>query len=191
VTYRRAARAWPPGELAAVYRAAADRGAKTTHLDRERLATDPVGPLSSAVPWLARLAGAVHVLHVLPEPVGDRVADGREIAANLFAAVDQAATGAVYLCDLALTGAKRGDPVADWVSYAVEQASDALPRLSYTARPPSLIAHTEEAARCLAVAIDHAHADPSAAPSAIADALGHLLVVSAITDTAYERQSGG
>ena len=50
-------------------------------------------------------------------------------------------------------------------------AADALARVSYTASPPSLINHAEDAARWVAVAIDQAHADPPSAPRAIADAL--------------------
>jgi hypothetical protein len=63
------------------------------------------------------------------------------------------------------------------VAYTIGQASAELPRVSYTASPPSLTSHAEEAAQWVAVAIDQAHGDPPAAPRAIADALGHLLVV--------------
>ena len=53
--------------------------------------------------------------------------------------------------------------------------------------PPSLTIHAEEAARWVAVAIDQAHDGPPA-PRAIADALGHLLVVCGFADLAYDRR---
>jgi hypothetical protein len=93
----------------------------------------------------------------------------------------------LYLCDVALESADRADPVDEWVSHAVEHAADVLPEVSFTARPPSLISHAEEATRSVAVAIDQAHADPPAAPRAIADALSDLLVVRVFAEVVAAR----
>ena len=101
--------------------------------------------------------------------------------------LDETAAGALRLCHLALEVADRSDAADEWVSYTVEQTSEALPAVSVTARPPSLIGHAEEAARWVAVSIDHAYADPPAAPRAIADALSHLLVLCVFADDVADR----
>jgi hypothetical protein len=180
-TYHRASRAWSLDELVGVYRAAVERGERSSP-PTDRPPSDPVGPLTQAIPHLIRLAAATHVLHVLPELAGERIVQGQEIIDQLYSTVDQTAAEALFLCSLALEASDRFDPVDEWVSHAVEQASDALPHLLLRAQPPSLIGHAEEAGRWVAVAIDLAHADPSAAPRAISDALGHLLVLCAFAD---------
>ena len=185
-TYRRAARAWPPDELADAYRAAIARGRQ---VDPSEPGDHPIAPLSTAIPRLVRLAAAVHVLHVLPQRPSERTADGVAIVEQLLSTLDQTAAGALRLCHFALEAADRTDPVDEWVSYALEESADALAHVSFTARPPSLINHAEEAARWVAVAIDQAHSDPPAAPRAIADALSHLLVVCVFADLAAGRQA--
>jgi hypothetical protein len=107
----------------------------------------------------------------------ERTPGGLEIVEQLLATLEETGAGALYLCNVALECADRTDSVDEWVSYAVEESPDALPHVSFTALPPSLISDAEEATRCVAAAIDQAHADPPAAPRAIADTLSHLLVV--------------
>jgi hypothetical protein len=154
----------------------------------EPCSPDPVGSLTSSIPRVVRVAAAAHIVHVLPGSTSERTTDGVALVDQLLTALDQAASGALRLCQLALEAADLTDPVDEWVSCALEETADALPRLSLTANPPSLIEHAEEAARCVAVAIDHAHSDPPAAPRAITDALGHLLVICVFADTAYDRK---
>ena len=101
---------------------------------------------------------------MLPTRANDSTPDGVALVAQLLSTVDQTAAASLRLCHLAIESADRADPLDEWVAYALGQASDALPRVSYTASPPSLISHAEEAARSVAVAIDQAHADPPAAP---------------------------
>ena len=122
----------------------------------------------------------------MPSRARERTAGGLGIVEQLLSRLDETDAGALYLCDVALECAERTDPVDEWVSYAVEQAADALPHVSFTASPPSLIGHAEEATRWVAVAIDQAHADPPAAPRAIADALSHLLVVRVFAEVVAE-----
>ena len=184
-TYRRAARPWSLDELAETYRLAIGRGAEPDPADPSH---HPIQPLSTAIPRLVRLAAAVHILHVLPTRASERAPNGLAIVDQLLSTLDQTAAGALYLCHLALETAERDDPVDEWVSYALEQAAEALPHVSLSTRPPSLIHHAEEAARWVAVAIDKAYSDPPAAPRAIADALGHVLVVCVFADLAYDRQ---
>ena len=172
--YRQVARARTLDELTGTYRSAI---ARDSQYAGEAPATHPIGPLSSTIPRLGRLTAAAHILHIVPSRARERTAEGLEIVEQLFATLEETDAGALYLCNLALECADRTDPAGEWVSYAVEEAADALPHVSFTASPPSLIRHAEEAARCVAVAIDQAHADPPAAPRAIADALSHLLVV--------------
>jgi hypothetical protein len=185
-TYRRASRDWSPDELLGVYKAAVIRGERSWQ-PADRPASDPVGPLTYAIPHLIRLAAATHVLHVLPELTDERVLQGEEIIEQLYSTVDRTAVEALFLCHIALEASDRSDPVDEWVAHAVEQAADALPHVLLSARPPSLIGHAEEAGRWLAVAIEQAHADPPAAPRAIADALGHLLVLCAFAGVLYGR----
>ena len=182
--YRRVARARPLDELTDAYRSTIARGSQ--HAGEEP-ATHPIGPLSSTIPRLVRLAATAHILHVVPSRARERTPGGLEIVEQLFATLEETGAGALYLCNVALECADRTDPVDEWVSYAVEEAADALPHVSFTALPPSLISHAEEATRCVAVAIDQAHADPPAAPRAIADALSHLLVVCVFADVLADR----
>jgi hypothetical protein len=126
-----------------------------------------------------------HIINLITDAAtraNESTPDGVALVAQLFSTVDQTPAASLRLCHLAIESADRADPVDDWVAYALDQASDALPRVSYTASPPSLISHTEEAARWVAVAIDQAHSDPPAAPRAIADALSDLLVVCVFAD---------
>jgi len=186
-TYSRAARRWPPDQLANAYRAALRRG---EHSDPPLQPSEhPIASLASTIPWLVRLAAAAHILHVLPERAGKRTADGALIVEQLLSTLDQSAAAAQRLCHFALEAADRSDPVDDWVSYALESAAEALPQVSLAAHPPSLIEHAEEAARAVAVAVDAAYANPPAAPRPIADALAHLLVVSVFADLTYERRN--
>lgn len=180
-TYRRVARGWPLEELTDVYRMALARGSQTAG---EESYTHPIGPLSSAIPELVRLAAAAHILHVVPSSASDRTAEGIEIVEQLLGTLAETDAVALRLCRVALECSDRADPADEWVSHALEQAADALPHVAYTARPPSLIEHAEDATRCVAVAINDAHVDPPAAPRAIADALSHLLVVCVFADIA-------
>jgi hypothetical protein len=179
-----AARSGSSDELAEAYRAAIVRA---TESDPIAPSNHPVGSLTSTIPRLVRLAATVHILHVLPTRASDSTPDGVALVAQLCSTVDQTAAGSLRLCHLAIESADRSDPLDEWVAYALDQASDALPRVSYTVSPPSLISHAEEAARWVAVAIDQAHADPPAAPRAIADALSHLLVVCVFADVLADR----
>jgi hypothetical protein len=184
-TYHRVARPRSSDDLAAAYRAAIVRA---TESDPIAPSDHPVGSLASTIPRLVRLAAAVHILHVLPTRANESTPDGAALVAELCFTVDQTAAASLRLCHLAIESADRADPVDEWVAYAIDQASDELPRVSYTASPPSLISQAEEAARWVAVAIDHAHGDPPAAPRAIADALGHLLVVCVFADVLAGRR---
>ena len=183
-TYRRAARTWSPDDLTTLYHAAIDRGAES---DPVEPSDHPIGSLASTIPRLVRLAAAAHILHVLPRRASERTPDGLALVDQLFSMVDETAASALRLCHLALESADRTDPVDEWVSHALEAATDALAHVSYTTTPPSLINHVEEAARWVAVAIDQADADPPSAPRAIADALAQLLVVCVFADLAYDR----
>jgi len=183
--YGRAARPWPPDQLANAYRAALRRGERSD--PPLEPSPHPIGSLASAIPRLVRLAAAAHILHVLPEHTDERTADGDLIVEQLLSTLDQSAAGALACCHLALETADRDDPVDDWVSHALEETADALAQVSPTARPPSLIDHAEEAARSVAIAIDAAYGDPPAAPRPIADALAHLLVVCVFSDLVYDR----
>jgi hypothetical protein len=184
-TYRRAARPWPPDQLANAYRAALRRGERSD--PPLKPSEHPIGSLASTIPRLVRLAAAAHILHVLPERAAKRTADGALIVEQLLSTLDNSAAPALRLCHFALESADRSDSADDWVSYALEEAADALPRVSLTAHPPSLIDHAEEAARSVAVAVDAAYSDPPAAPRPIADSLAHLLVVCVFADLAYDR----
>ena len=118
----------------------------------------------------------------------ERAPNGLAIVDRLLSTLDQAAAGALYLCHLALEAASVMTlSTSGCLSYALEQATEALPHFSFSTRPPSLIHHAEEAPRWVAVAIDQAYRDPPTAPRAIADALGHLLVVCVFADLAYDR----
>jgi len=184
-TYGRAARSWPPDQLANAYRAALRRGERSDPALEP--SPHPIGSLSSAIPRLVRLAAAAHILHALPEHTDKRTADDAVIVEQLLSTLDQSAAGALCLCHFALETADRDDPVDDWVSYALEETAAALRQVSLTARPPSLIDHAEEAARSVAVAIDAAYGDPPAAARPIGDALAHLLVVCVFADLVYDR----
>jgi hypothetical protein len=185
ITYRHAARTWSSDELAETYRTTIARGVQS---DPGEPSDHPIGSLASTIPRLVRLAATAHVLHVLPIPASDETPDGVALVDQLFSTLDHTAAGALRLCHLALESAERDDPVDEWVSYALDQAGAALPHVNYTASPPSLISHAEEAARWVAVAIAQAHHDPPSAPRAIADALAHLLVVCVFADVAYDRR---
>jgi hypothetical protein len=181
-TYRSLTRPWQPDELAERYRAACQRGASDLPAG-EKPPTRSLGLLATAVPRLISLAVAANVLHILPTAATTRTT----VADELLSTLDQTATGSLHRCHLALTAYGHDtstDGGKQWLPYIYDEAAHHLHALSQTARPPSLIHHSQEAGRYTAIAIGHLDRDAARAPEAIADALGHLLTMSVFADAA-------
>jgi hypothetical protein len=185
--YRSVARPWSADELAGRHQAAYRRGSSDLPAGDEP-PDRPITLLATAMPRLISLAVAANVLHVIPDTPGQAVA---EVAGELLATVDGAATGSLHRCQLALeaNGRARGYHADEWRRLAYEQAAEWLEDSSPTSEPPTLVEHAQQAGRLAALAIGALDRDTPRVPEAIADCVVHLLVVCVLADEARHHQT--
>ena len=180
-TYDKLSRPWRPEQLAGVYQAAYQRGA--SDIDPGEEDKEALSMLTTSIPRLITLAVASYAIHVLPRRAGGRRA---ALDDQLLATIDQAATGTLHRCHLALVAESRrhGHSAEEWLPLTCEIAADALRRGSLHDEPPLVVECAQEAGRWLAIAIELAAHKPAEAPETLTDALGRLLVVCAFVDAA-------
>ena len=180
-TYDKLSRPWRPEQLAGVYQAAYQRGA--TDIDPGDEDKEALSLLTTSIPRLITLAVASYAIHVLPRQAGSRHA---ALDDQLLATIDQAATGTLHRCHLALVAESRrhGHSAEEWLALIHDIAADALRRGSLHDEPPLVVECAQEAGRWIAIAIELTVHKPAEAPEALTDALGRLLVVCAFLDAA-------
>ena len=186
--YRQLARPWLADELADRYQTAYQRGAGDLPAGEEP-PERPITLLATAIPRLISLAVAANVLHLLPPSTHD----GGDVAEQLIATIDAAATGSLHRCHLALQGdgRSRGYDADEWLPLAYEQAADWLEHASPAADPPPAIDHAQQAGRFAALAIGSLDRDAPSVPEAITDCLAHLLFTCVFVDAAARALPGG
>jgi hypothetical protein len=186
--YGQLARPWTADELAGAYHAAVRRGQSDLLAGQATARALPL--LATAVPRLISLAVAAQTLHLLPASESpERVALDDE----LLATIAIAAAGSLCRCQFALDAdaLARSYSPEDSLPLVYDLAGDALQRVSLADEPPSIVDHSQQAGRWVAIAIEALDRDASAASEAIIDSLGHLLVVCVFTALAQCSRARG
>jgi hypothetical protein len=181
-TYARLAHPWPREQLAARYEEAERSGER-----RRKPAPDdlprPIALLATAIPASATLSVAIHVLHTLPKPAND------DLAEQLLTTAETNAADALHRCHRAfeLDGAAHDYTTDDWLPVICEIAAPLLESSRLDQEPPSVVEYTQDAVRWLSSAVAKLDSDSPEAPAALADALARLLIVYVFADAALDR----
>jgi GNAT superfamily N-acetyltransferase len=173
VTYQRLARPWSHEQLAERYQAASrphgDRRPKDAYED---VLSRPIAALATAIPSSASLSVTIHVLHVLPASARDGLAE------QLLDTAEENAAHALHRCHraLELDGADHNYTTDEWLPVVYDIAAPLLESARSDQEPPSVVQHTQDALSWLASAVINLDQDSPETPTALADALGRLLV---------------
>lgn len=140
----------------------------------------PIALLATATPSAAALSGAIHVLHALPDGAQDK------LARELLAAAETNAADALQRCHrtLELDGLTHGYAADERRPVISDITGPLLESSRLDQEPPSLVRHTQEAARWLSISIACLDQDSRETAAALADTLARLLVVCVFADAA-------
>jgi hypothetical protein len=170
-TYEQIARAWTREELAKRF----DEARRQTEqpVEPHDRARSPVTVLASAIPALAALDVAIHVIHVLPD------ADDQGLLDSLLLSSGKNAAAAVERMHraLELDGATHGYTADEWLPAVYEIATKILESADLDREPPSLVEEANAAVQWLSQAIVDMDQDAPDATSAIVDGLGRVLAL--------------
>jgi hypothetical protein len=181
-TYARLGHASAREQLAARYEESERSGARRRTPTPDDL-TRPIALLATAIPASNTLSVAIHVLHTLPKPAND------ELAEQLLTTAETNAADALHRCHraLELDGAAHDYTTDDWLPVICEIAAPLLESSRLDQEPPSVVQYTQDAVRWLSSAVAKLDCDPPDAPAAIADALARLLIVHVFAEAALDR----
>jgi len=181
--YRDLSRPWTHEELAVRYTAANRRGEQLLSEVPDTALRRPIALLATAIPSVAALSVAIHVLHALPASVRGTLAD------ELPATAETNAADALHRCHRALErdGHAHGYAADEWLPIICDAAAPMVESSQLDQEPPSLVGLTQEAVRWLSSSIVCLDEDSREAPAAITDTLARLLVVCVFADAACTR----
>lgn len=173
VTYEQLARPWTQEQLADRYDEARRPANQPSHSDPEERAQTPVAELAGAIPPLAALNVAIHVIHVLPDP-GDR-----DLLDQLLVSAEKNADVALRRIHraLELDGVPHGYAADEWLPSVYAVAGGMLESARFDSEPPSLVAGANAAVRWLSEAIADADGDAPDTTAALVDGLGRILAL--------------
>jgi hypothetical protein len=172
-TYGHIARPWTHEELANRFDEARRDAEQPSPSDHDDRAQSPIAILASAVPALAALDVAIHVIHVLPDGGDQGLLDHLLLSAEKNAA---AALQRTHLA-LELDGAAHGYTAEEWLPSVYEVADRLLESARLDREPPSLVEEANAAVRWLSQAIVDMDQDAPDATSAMVDGLGRVLAL--------------
>jgi hypothetical protein len=179
-TYRQLRRAWTHEELADRYLAADSHGRRLLDEAADALPERPIALLATAIPAVATLNVAIHLLHALPDSVQDT------LRGELLDTAETNAADAVHRChrSLELDGDTHGYTAHEWQPVIYDLTGPLLESSRLDQEPPSLVRETQDAMRWLSSSIACLDQDSRETPAALADALARLLAVYVFADTA-------
>jgi hypothetical protein len=182
--YRDVRRPRTPDDLALSYAAANRRGQELLSEALE-IPDRPIGLLASAIPSVATLSVAIHLVHTLPAGPRDKLADELVGTAAINAA------DALHRCHLALEldGRAHGYTADEWLPVVCDAAAPLIESSQLETDPPSLVQQAQEAVRWLAGSIARLDEDSRETPAALADTIACLLVVWVFVDAAMTSDS--
>lgn len=162
-TYRHLGRPWNHDELAVSYAAANRRGEQLLSEAPDTAPDRPIALLATAIPSVATLSVAIHVVHALPDSA--RV----KLAAELLDTAGANAADALYRCHraLELDGLTHSYTADEWLPVIYDIAGQLLESSHLDQEPPTLVQQTQDAVRWLSASIarlDEDSRDAAAAP---------------------------
>jgi hypothetical protein len=179
--YEQIARPWTHEELAKRFdeaRRHAEQRSPSGHDDR---AQTPVAILASAVPALAAVSVAIHVIHALPD------ASDRGLLDHLLVNVEKNADVALQRMHqaLELDGVTHGYTAAEYLQAVYEIAAGLLESARFDREPPSLVEEATAAVGWLSQAIIDLDQDAPDTTAAIVDGLGRALALEVFAAVAH------
>ena len=182
VTYQRLARPWTHEQLAELYQAANRHGDRRPKDAEEHFLSRPIAALATAFPSSVSLSVAIHVLHVLPTTARGRLAE------QLLDTAGENAAHVLHRCHstLELDGRDHDYAADEWLPVIYDIAAPLLESARLDQEPPSVVRHTQDAVSWLASAVIKLDQDSPEIPTALADALGRLLVTWVFVDVARD-----
>ncbi len=183
-TYRHLGRPWTHEELAVRYMAADSRGGLLLGGAADAIPERPIALLATAIPSIATLSVAMHLLHALPDSVQDK------LRGELLDTAETNAADALHRCHRALErdGLTHGYTAEEWLPVIYNSAAPLLESSRVDQEPPSLVRQTQEAVRWLSSSIACLDEDSPEATAALTDTLARLLVACVFADAARPRQ---
>lgn len=185
-TYEQIARPRTHEELAKRFDEARRQAEHASPSDHDDRAQSPVAVLASAVPALAALDVAVHVIHALPDAVDQGLLDHLLLSAetNAAAAFQQSHRA------LELDGVAHGYTAEEWLPAVYEIADRLLRSARLDREPPSLVGEANAAVRWLSQAIVDLDQDAPDTTAALVDGLGRLLALGMFAAVAHDLVDG-
>jgi hypothetical protein len=170
-TYEQLARPWTHKELADRFDQAKRHAAQLSRPDPEDRAQTPVAILASAIPALAALNVAIHVIHALPDTADPALLDQLLLNAETNAAV---AAQRMHRA-LELDGVTHNYTTDEWLPAVYDVAARLLESARLDCEPPSLVEEANASVRWLSQAIIDLDQDAPDATAAVVDGLGRVL----------------
>jgi hypothetical protein len=172
-TYEHLAHPWTHEELASRYHEARRRAERLSDDGRHDRPQTPVAMLASAVPALAALDVAIHVIHALPD-----MRERLPLDDLLLTAETNAALGVRRMHSaLELDGVTHGYTADEWLPAVYEIAAGLLESARVDREPPSFIEVATAAVGWLSRAMVDLDQDAPDAAAAIIDGLGRVLAL--------------
>ena len=178
--YRHLGRSWTHDELASRYRAAERRGEQLLSDARNTIPERPIALLATAIPSVATISVAVHLVHAMPHSARAKLAD------ELLDTAATNAADALHRCHrvLELDGHAHDYTADEWLPVIYDAAAPLLESSQLDRDPPSVVLQTQEAVRWLSSSIACLDEDSRETPAALTDTLARLLVVCVFADVA-------
>jgi hypothetical protein len=180
--YRRLAMPRTQQDLADYYRAALRQSERLPGPGAEL--ARPIPRLAAAIAPSATVNTAIHTLHVLPQDVGD------ELAEQLLEIAQRNVVKALGCCEraLELDGADHGYDAEEWLPTVCDIARALLQSARLDTGPPTLVEVTQEAISWLSRAIAELDDGSEEAPTSLAETLARLLATWTFTDVALRHR---
>jgi len=180
--YEQVARPWSHEELAKRFdeaRRRAEQPSPSGHDDRVRT---PVAILASAVPALAAVSVAIHIIHALPDASDPGLLD------HLLLNVEKSADVTLQRMHraLELDGVTHGYTAAEYLQGVYEIAAGLLGSARFDREPPSLVEEATAAVGWLSQAIIDVDQDAPDSTAAIVDGLGRALALEVFAAVAHD-----
>jgi hypothetical protein len=184
-TYRHLGRSWTHEELASRYTAADRHGEQLLSDATNTIPERPIALLATAIPSVATLSVAVHLVHAIPESARPKLAD------ELLGTAETNAADALHRCHraLELDGHAHDYAADEWLPVIYDAAAPLLESSQLDRDPPSVVLQTQEAVRWLSSSIVCLDEDSRETPAALTDTLARLLLVCVFADVARRYES--